>query len=370
LVSASSWASEYLTQHPALLDELLEAREIYQPPQWQRIDLDLHNRLNDCAGDTERQLDVLHHAKQEQTFRLLAMDLQGLLPLEKLSDHLSDLADLLLRHVLTISWMTTRKRHRDDAWFAIIAYGKLGGKELGYASDLDLIFLFDDGHPDAQEIYSRLGQRINALLSSYTPSGRLYETDLRLRPNGASGLLVSPVAAFAEYQQQHAWVWEHQALTRARFSAGDAQIGAKFEAIRLQVLCQPRELATLRKEILAMRQKMMDGHPNDSGLFDIKHGRGGMVDIEFMVQFIVLAYAHQHPQLAANIGNLALLKLAGELGIIPVETANQSCKLYRTLRQTQHRMRLNSQSPCRVPPEEIDTQASLQLWSELFGRVA
>ncbi len=370
VVSASSWASEYLAQHPALLDELLEAREIYQPPQWQQIDSDLHSRLNDCDGDTERQLDVLHHAQQEQTFRLLAMDLQGLLPLEKLSDHLSDLADLLLRHVLTLGWMTTRKRHRDDAKFAVIAYGKLGGKELGYASDLDLIFLFDDDHPDAQEIYSRLGQRINALLSSYTSSGRLYETDLRLRPNGASGLLVSSVAAFAEYQQQHAWVWEHQALTRARFSAGDAQIGAKFEEIRLKVLCQSRDLTSLRKEILAMRQKMLDGHPDDSGLFDIKHSRGGMVDIEFIVQFIVLAYAHQHPQLAANIGNLALLKLAGKLGLIPDEIAEQTCKLYRTLRQTQHRMRLNSQSPCRVPTGEFDIHASQQLWAELFGRIA
>ena len=272
---------------------------------------------------------MLHHAKQEQTFRLLAMDLQGLLPLEKLSDHLSDLADLLLRHVLALSWGSLRKRHRDDARFAIVAYGKLGGKELGYASDLDLIFLFDDDHPDAQEVYSRLGQRINALLSSYTSSGRLYETDLRLRPNGASGLLVSSVAAFAEYQRQHAWAWEHQALTRARFSAGDAKIGAEFENIRSKVLCQPRDLTTLRKEILEMRQKMLDGHPNDSGLFDIKHDRGGMVDIEFIVQFIVLAFAHRYPQLAANIGNLALLKLAGELGLITAEAADQTCRLYR-----------------------------------------
>ncbi|TAN86711.1 MAG: bifunctional [glutamate--ammonia ligase]-adenylyl-L-tyrosine phosphorylase/[glutamate--ammonia-ligase] adenylyltransferase, partial [Gallionella sp.] len=147
LVAASSWACEYLTRHPALLDELLDAREMYQPPQWQRLDQDVRARLADCAGDAERQLDVLRHAQQEQTFHLLAMDLQGLLPLEKLSDHLSDLADLLLRHVLALSWETARKRHRDDPKFAIIAYGKLGGKELGYASDLDLIFLYDDNHP-------------------------------------------------------------------------------------------------------------------------------------------------------------------------------------------------------------------------------
>jgi glutamate-ammonia-ligase adenylyltransferase len=366
MVAASSWAGEYMAQHPALLDELLDAREMYQPPQWQQIDRDLQGRLDDCAGDAERQLDVLRLAQQEQTFQLLAMDLQGLLPLEKLSDHLSDLADLLLRHVLRLSWATARKRHREEPRFAIIAYGKLGGKELSYASDLDLIFLYDDDHPDAQENYARLGQRINAMLSSYTSSGRLYETDLRLRPNGASGLLVSSITAFAEYQQQQAWVWEHQALTRARFSAGDAEIGAAFENIRRQVLCQPRDLATLRKEILTMRQKMLDGHPNDTDLFDIKHDRGGMVDIEFMVQYLVLAYAHQHPQLTANIGNLALLKLAGELGLIPASLVEQTRTLYRTLRQTQHRIRLNSQLPCRIEYGQIEVAACRELWEVLF----
>jgi len=366
LVAASSWASEYLTLHPALLDELLDAREMYQPPQWQQFDHDLQTRLDDCAEDAERQLDVLRHAQQEQTFHLLAMDLQGLLPLETLSDHLSDLADLMLRHVLALCWSSARRRHRDDAKFAIIAYGKLGGKELGYASDLDLIFLYDDDHPDAQENYARLAQRINTMLGSYTSSGRLYETDLRLRPNGASGLLVSSIEAFAEYQQSQAWVWEHQALTRARFSAGDTRIGTAFEQIRRRVLCQPRDLTTLRKEILAMRQKMLDGHPNDTGLFDIKHDRGGMVDIEFMVQYIVLAYAHQHPQLTANIGNLALLKLAGELGLIPVDIAGQTRALYRTLRQTQHRMRLNNLSPCRIEQGEIETAACRKLWEMLF----
>lgn len=366
LVAASSWASEYLTQHPALFDELLDAREMYQPPQWQLIDAELQNRLDDCAGDTERQLDVLRHTQQEQIFYLLAMDLQGMLPLEKLSDHLSDLADLMLRHVLALCWSGARKRHRDDARFAIIAYGKLGGRELGYASDLDLIFLYDDDHPDAQENYARVAQRINTMLSSYTSSGRLYETDLRLRPNGASGLLVSSIAAFSEYQQKEAWVWEHQALTRARFSAGDARVGAAFEQIRQQVLCQKRDLATLRKEILDMRQKMHDGHPNDSDLFDIKHDSSGMVDIEFIVQYLVLAYAHQYPQLTANAGNLALLKLAGELGLIPVELAEQTRTLYRTLRQTQHRMRLNNLSPCRVAQGEIDTEASRQLWKILL----
>jgi glutamate-ammonia-ligase adenylyltransferase len=205
------------------------------------------------------------------------------------------------------------------------------------------------------------------MLSSYTSSGRLYETDLRLRPNGASGLLVSSLAAFAGYQKNEAWVWEHQALTRARFSAGDARIGAAFEDIRRQVLCQKRELTGLRQEILTMRQKMHDGHPNDSSLFDIKHDSGGMVDIEFMVQYLVLAYAHQYPQLSANVGNLALLKLAGELGLIPAELAGQVCSLYRNLRQTQHRMRLNNLSPCRIEQGTIETSPCRILWGSLFG---
>jgi glutamate-ammonia-ligase adenylyltransferase len=367
LVSASSWASDYLTLHPALLDELLDAREMYQPPLWLKIDRDLQTRLDDCTGDTERQLDVLRHVQQEQTFHLLAMDLQGLLPLEKLSDHLSDLADMMLSHVLKLSWSTARKRHRDVAKFAIISYGKLGGKELGYVSDLDLIFLYDDDHPDAQENYSRLAQRINTMLGSYTSSGRLYETDLRLRPNGASGLLVSSIAAFSEYQLKEAWVWEHQALTRARFSAGDEQVGTVFDQVRQQVLCQQRDLATLRKEILEMRRKMHDGHPNDSGLFDIKHDSGGMIDIEFIVQYLVLAHAHQYPQLTANVGNLALLKLAGELGLIPLDLAERNRALYRELRQIQHRMRLNNQTPCRVPQSEISLEASHELWEQLLA---
>ncbi len=367
LLSSSSWAAKYLAQHPALFDELLDAREIYQPPQWERIEADLQERMKGCGTDVERSLEVLHQVQQEQIFHLLAMDLQGLLPLEKLSDHLSDLADLMLRHVMKLCWDSARKKHCEQARFAIIAYGKLGGKEMGYASDLDMIFLYDDDHPDAQENYARLGKSINAMLGSYTASGRLYETDLRLRPNGASGLLVSSVEAFAEYQHSQAWVWEHQALSRARFCAGDASVGAKFEHIRQEVLSLSRDLAKLREEIVSMRQKMHDGHPNNSALFDIKHDAGGMVDIEFMVQYLVLAYASCHPELTANAGNLALLNKGAEFGLIDVKLAEQVRTLYRSLRQTQHRMRLNDATHCRVPHQAVDTTAALALWAELFG---
>lgn len=369
LVSASSWAADYLASHPALFDELLDARELYLAPDWTAIDAHIAAQLHDCGDDLERQMDALRHAQQEQIFHLLAMDLQGLLLLEILSDHLSALADLMLRHVLKVCWQNARKKHVDVPHFAIIAYGKLGGKELGYESDLDLIFIYDDAHPDAQENYARLAQRINTVLSSYTQAGRLYETDLRLRPNGASGLLVSSLSAFADYQAHQAWVWEHQALTRARACAGDRRVGAAFEALRNTLLQTPRDAQKLRAEIVAMRQKMHDGHPNHSDLFDIKHDAGGMVDIEFMVQFLVLAHAHQHRQLTANIGNLALLKLAGELELIPVELAAQVSAQYRSLRRSQHAMRLNGAAACRVPLESIEKSPTLTLWGLLFNSV-
>jgi glutamate-ammonia-ligase adenylyltransferase len=367
IASASLWASDYLIQYPILLDELLDAREIYNEPDWPALDAALQRQLTEYGTDIEQQMDVLRQFQHSQTFRLLAMDLQGLLPLETLSDHLSDLADLILHHMLQLCWRDARKKHQEHQQFAVIAYGKLGGRELGYASDLDLIFLYDDPHPDAAEIYARLAQRINTMLGSYTSSGRLYETDLRLRPNGASGLLVSSIASFAEYQRQHAWVWEHQALTRARFSAGDAHVGEQFEAIRNEVLRQPHDLDTLRQEIVAMRQKMRDGHPNDSDLFDIKHDRGGMVDIEFIVQFLVLAYSNEYPQLAAHKGNLALLKRSGEAGLIDPQQVEAVCRIYRKLRELQHKMRLNNQSPCRVDAAKIDTTPVLALWETLLG---
>lgn len=363
---ASEWACNYLAQHPSLLDELLDAREFYRAPDWGKLDTEIANQLLEFSGDLEHQMDLLRHFKQAQTFQLLAMDLQDLLPLETLSDHLSDLANLILKNVIQLCWRDARKKHRDDAKFAIIAYGKLGGRELGYDSDLDLIFLFDDDHPDAGENYARLAQRINTVLSSYTSAGRLYETDLRLRPNGASGLLVSSTAAFADYQAHQAWVWEHQALTRARFSAGDTDVGQQFERIREQVLRQSRDQATLREEVLSMRKKMHDGHPNKTALFDIKHDSGGMVDIEFMVQYLVLVHAAAHPELTANSGNLALLDSAAKLKLIPDEISHAVRDIYRNMRRLQHKIRLNNQLVSRIPQGVIDITPVLELWQFLL----
>ncbi len=369
LASASPWVSDYLTQHPILLDELLDTRELYTPPDRDKLKAELAAQLEASTGDTERQMDILRHFKQAQVFRLVARDLAGILPLEILSDRLSELADLILDQTLRLAWDGLRARHRETPRFAVIAYGKLGGKELGYASDLDIVFLYDDDAEEAPETYARLAQRINVWLSTTTSAGVLYETDLRLRPNGASGLLVSSVAAFEEYQKKQAWIWEHQALSRARHCAGDASVGAAFERIREDVLRQERDPAALREAVLDMRQKMLDGHPNTSGLFDLKHDRGGIVDVEFIVQYLVLRHAHAHPELTRNLGNLALLDTAAELGLIPPDLARQVRDSYREFRLLQHQMRLQGGKHARIGPAQVEEHAEAvrQLWQVVFA---
>ena len=387
LVSVSQWACGYLTQHPILLDELLNVTDLQSKIDWSISRKELLQQLkntNDISeNDTENQMDILRHFHHSKVFQLLAKDLEKLLPLETLSDHLTSLADLILDIVLRLAWSGLISKYQDYPVFAIIGYGKLGGKELGYASDLDIIFLYDDPHPDASKIYAKLGKRINSWLTSYTSAGLLYKTDLRLRPNGISGLLVSSVEAFREYQRQQAWVWEHQALTRARFVAGDPHVGENFEQIRKEVLCQQRNLAGLKNEILIMRQKMLDSHPNPTQLFDIKHDRGGIIDVEFIVQYLVLGYAYKHSELTNNIGNIGLLKLSGELGLISKSDAEEVLEAYREFRRIQHRLRLNTDSTqsdnqpiqnrqqrfARIEISYLEEArtAVLQLWEKILG---
>jgi glutamate-ammonia-ligase adenylyltransferase len=222
---------------------------------------------------------------------------------------------------------------------------------------------------DAGVQYSRLAQRLSTWLSSRTPAGLLFETDLRLRPHGDSGLIVSNLDSFRQYQLESAWPWEHQALTRARFAAGDAAIGAKFEAIRQEVLCRPRDKATLKTEVLAMRQKMLDSHGNKGALFDLKHDRGGLIDVEFAVQYLILAHACQYPELTRNLGNIALLGMAGRLGLIPVALAHEVADAYREFRHLQHTLRLNDAHYARVPVDTVahEKAAVLTLWQTVFG---
>ncbi|MDP1535664.1 MAG: bifunctional [glutamate--ammonia ligase]-adenylyl-L-tyrosine phosphorylase/[glutamate--ammonia-ligase] adenylyltransferase [Burkholderiales bacterium] len=369
LMSASAWVAQYITQHPILLDELLDARTLLAPPDWNVLRTSLQASLASAEGDLERQLDMLRDFKNTQTLRCIAQDLAGTLPLETLSDQLSDLACIILEEVLQRAWQGLRQRHCATPRFAIVGYGKLGGKELGYASDLDIVFVYDDTAPEAAENYARLAQRINHWLTSITAAGILYETDLRLRPDGVSGLLVTPLESMRRYQLQQAWLWEHQALTRARSVAGDPAISRAFEELRITVLRKPRELPALREGIIGMRRKMLDAHPNTSPLFDLKHDPGGIIDVEFMVQYLVLGYAHHHAELTANSGNLALLKTAAGLQLITVAEAEAARAAYRRFRQLQHQLRLAGERYARVEPRSVATATAAvrKLWEKLFG---
>ncbi|HVL75880.1 MAG TPA: bifunctional [glutamate--ammonia ligase]-adenylyl-L-tyrosine phosphorylase/[glutamate--ammonia-ligase] adenylyltransferase, partial [Noviherbaspirillum sp.] len=369
MMCASRWAAQYLTRHPILLDELLEDRTLHAAPDWPAFAQEVQRRLEAVEGDTEMQMNVLRELHHAQLFRLLAQDLEGMLTVEKLADHLSALADILVHATIGAAWKSIPGRHRDTPLFAVIAYGKLGGKELGYASDLDVIFLYDDEDQEAPALYAKLAQRFITWMTSHTPAGILFDIDIALRPDGASGLLVSKVSAFEKYQKQSAWVWEHQALTRARFCAGDAEIGQRFEAIREAVLRQERDEADLKREVLAMRRKLHDAHPNRTELFDLKHDEGGMIDIEFIVQYLVLRHACKYPQLTADIGNIALLRLCGELGLIDAGLALNVSDAYRRFRKLQHQMRLQGEERARVGAEKVteEVAAVQRLWAAIFG---
>ncbi len=370
MVCASNWAAEYLNRHPLLLDELLDPRLYEMATDWAAFRDNLRQTLALHVGDTEREMDILREMHHGQVFRLLAQDLAGLQTIESLSDHLTELADTIVQETLPLCWQTIRKRHCATPKFAVIGYGKLGGKELGYVSDLDLVYLFDDDSPDAEENYARLGQRLSTWLSSQTPAGILFETDLRLRPNGDSGLLAVTVDAFRDYQLKHAWTWEHQALTRARFCAGDPAVGARFEAIRHEILSQPRDLATLKEEVIAMRRKMVDAHAAKSdGHFVLKHNPGGIIDVEFIVQYLVLGYAHQHPELTGNLGNIALLGIAAKLGLIDPGQAEAAGNAYREYRRLQHAKRLSANPKGPIARESIEPHIAAvdRLWKAVFG---
>ncbi|OAM52806.1 bifunctional glutamine synthetase adenylyltransferase/deadenyltransferase [Methylovorus sp. MM2] len=368
LASASPWLAQYLTQHPILLDELLDMHSLYAVPDFAAMRVDLAQRLAEVEGDVERQMDVMRHFKHAAVFRFAAQDIAGELQLQTLSDYLSELANLILQATMDTVWRNLKNKHREQPQFAVIGYGKLGGKELSYASDLDIIFLYDDEAAGAGEVYARFGQRISNWLNSLTSAGLLYETDLQLRPDGASGLLVSSVKAFQSYQQHKAWVWEHQALTRAGFSAGDSNIGEAFEKIRHQVLVQKRDLKTLRAEVVEMRQKMRDAHTSKPSLFDLKQDVGGIIDVEFIVQYLVLASASDYDALTENIGNIRLLERLASLGLVDAVKAEGAATAYREFRRLQHVSHLQGRYQAYVAIESVQphVEAVRDLWQTIF----
>jgi len=376
LLGAARWPARYLLQHPGVIDELAAATLMNERFDADAFEAELeHRRMALQAADEdddESLLNLLRRAQHAEVFRTLARDVEGVLSIEQVADDLSALADAVLRVTTRWCWSRLKKAHREHPQFGIIAYGKLGGKELGYGSDLDVVFVFDDDDDRAPEVYATLVRKLINWLTVKTGEGDLYEIDTALRPNGNAGLLITSFAAYAAYQQQRgsntAWTWEHQAITRARCVLGDASLYERFEAVRVAVLSAQRNAAELATEICAMRERVASANPVATGRFDVKHSAGGMIDVEFVTQFLVLSLARVHPELLANAGNIALLERAQALGLLPDGIGHAAAGAYRTLRQVQHRARLD-EAPSHVPVDQLATErnAILALWQHVLG---
>jgi [glutamine synthetase] adenylyltransferase / [glutamine synthetase]-adenylyl-L-tyrosine phosphorylase len=399
LCSASPWIAEELTLHPILLDELLDIRELYNP-----LDLDgLRNELRQqmlriAEDDVEEQMDCLRYFKRAQVLRVAASEVAGAFPLMKVSDHLTYIAEAVLHEVLQLAWQHMINKYgvpqqlageACDPSFIIVGYGKLGGLEMGYKSDLDLVFLDDapdhlttDGDKaiDNAVFFTRLAQRIIHLLTTLTSAGQLYEVDMRLRPSGSSGLLVTSMEGFKRYQDQQAWTWEHQALMRARVIAGSDRVQRQFEQLRGDILSKPREGVELRQQVLDMRAKMTEvfaNHKHDDEIlnttFGLKYDAGGIVDIEFIVQYAVLRWSQSHPELLQYTDNIRVLDVLEQLALFSAADAQWLREAYKALRSVIHRRTLE-QLPSRLSLTEVQRrglnryrEAVIRLWRQVFS---
>jgi glutamate-ammonia-ligase adenylyltransferase len=402
VLGAARWPARYLLQHPGVIDELANdtmLSERFVPEDFES-ELEHRRRSLQITGedDDEALLNLLRRAHHAEVFRTLARDVEGRLTVEQVADELSALADAALRVTARWCWQRLKSRHREVPQFAIIGYGKLGGKELGYGSDLDIVFVYEDDDERAPEAYAAFVRKLINWLVVKTAEGDLFEIDTALRPNGSSGLLITTFEAYANYQQRRgsntAWTWEHQAMTRARFVLGvedmvapavgevvspgalagtrsrpqGASMRGRFDTVRQAVITAPRDVVALRAEIVSMREKVRAAHPVRADRFDVKHSPGAMVDAEFAVQFLVLSQAASHPELIPNVGNIALLQRAEAAGLLPAGVGQAAAKAYRELRRIQHKARLNEE-PTQVAPESVaaEREAVLALWQTVFS---
>ncbi|MFG0381006.1 bifunctional [glutamate--ammonia ligase]-adenylyl-L-tyrosine phosphorylase/[glutamate--ammonia-ligase] adenylyltransferase [Pseudomonas sp. zbq_18] len=398
LCAASPWIAEQITRFPLLLDELLNEGRLFSPPLAPELAAELRERLTRIPeDDLEQQMEALRHFKLAHGLRVAASEIAGTLPLMKVSDYLTWLAEAILEQVLALAWRQCVAKHgtprradgsQCDPDFVIVGYGKVGGLELGHGSDLDLVFIHDgdsqaetDGAKpiDGAQFFARLGQRIIHLLTAQTTSGQLYEVDMRLRPSGAAGLLVSSLGAFQRYQENEAWTWEHQALVRARVLAGCARVAAGFERVRAQVLERERDLAKLQAEVSEMRGKMRDNLGTRETVagrgenafeaatsFDLKQDAGGIVDIEFMVQYAALAWSRQHAELHRYTDNIRILDGLRDVGLMPAADVELLQEAYKAYRSAAHRQALQKQ-PGKVAGDQFEAERRcvMRLWREL-----
>jgi glutamate-ammonia-ligase adenylyltransferase len=386
LIGASPWIAAQLARQPLLLDELLDPQRLFAPQRRAELQGELTHLLAAVdPEDLEQQMERLRQFAQGNRLRVAAADLTGVIRLRVVSDYLTDIAEVTLEAVLGQCWDYLTSRHGrpqgiagGGKGFTIVGYGKLGGIELGYSSDLDLVFLHGNNNPGNMTdgprpiaddlLYARLGQRLIHMLSTRTPAGVLYEVDARLRPDGGAGLLVSSVEAFAKYQAESAWTWEHQALLRARPVAGDPQVAGRFHRIRREVLSRPRDPEQLRTEVREMRERMRRQlDRSDAGRFDLKQGPGGIADIEFMVQYAVLQWANRHPELLDWTANVRLLVALSRLKLLPGRTADELADAYLALRAAYHRNSLQNEPGLVADDRLVETRDRVRgLWQRLM----
>ncbi|OOE80646.1 bifunctional glutamine synthetase adenylyltransferase/deadenyltransferase [Salinivibrio sp. ML198] len=386
LCTASPMVAEKLARYPLLLDELLDLTHLYQPlaPDAYRSELrDYLARIP--VEDMEQQMEAVRQFKQVQLLKIAAADIAGVLPVMRVSDHLTYLAEAIVEAVVNQAWhqmvekygQPTHLGEREGRGFAVIGYGKLGGWELGYNSDLDVVFLHDcpadietDGRKviDGRQFYLRLAQRIVHLFSTRTPSGVLYDIDTRLRPSGTSGMLVSTLEAYADYQQKEAWTWEHQALVRARMIYGDPKLESGFTQVRHRILTTPRDIDTLREQVSGMREKMRQHKATgQKDTFSIKQDAGGITDIEFLAQYLVLGNSASQPALTRYSDNARIFEQAGELRVMPLTQAAGLKSAYTRMRNALHRSHLAGESGQVEADAFIDEREIVQqAWQQWF----
>jgi glutamate-ammonia-ligase adenylyltransferase len=386
LAAASPWICRYLAQYPVVFDELIDARSLFAPLKKADLAAQLDRLLQPVDTDELEQLMILlRQFKQQQVLKVAAADLMGAVPLMVVSDYLTYIAESIVEKVVERAWRALVQKHGhppgSDAThngFGVIGLGKFGGIELGYGSDLDLVFLCDcaDGNAPTDgdkpvsttQFYGKLGQRVRHILDTRMLSGVLYEIDMRLRPNGDSGLLVCHINGYEDYQKNQAWTWEHQALVRGRFIAGDPRLKTKYEAVRHMILSRPRDADALKKEVREMREKMRAAlAAREDGKFDLKQSRGGIADIEFIVQYGVLSQAANHPALTTYSDNIRQLDGLADAGFLSKTNAEALKAAYCAYRDYGHKLVLQDER-VEVGPAEVaglSEQVGL-LWRQIM----
>jgi glutamate-ammonia-ligase adenylyltransferase len=365
LVGASPWLAQSLLGHPEPLDELLPGRCRRQLPSPAQMRAELETSLAAAGEDHAALLLALRRYKHRRLVHILALDLDGVIDLDQVSGALSDVADLLLDTVLRLA--SARLGLGALPPMALIGYGKLGTREMSYASDTDVVFVYDPGRGLPETDLSRLARTVNQWITAPTEAGALYQTDFRLRPYGESGLLISSIAGFSDYQANHARVWEHQALTRARWVAGDPALAPFIAELRARLLRQRRDPDELQAAVTGMRQRIFAAHGRGAE-FDVKHSRGGIIDVEFLVQHTVLRHGAEHRALVETADNVGVLAAAARLGLLPSDLAAQAATAYRQYRLWMHAERLRGTETVRVEPSlaQAHRAAVLALWERVF----